>query len=130
MSLTVTRTTFLYFPRNVRKYLKVKKNYCISIYHASICGTGCTVFVYSLKKAKKKLVLGPTEVQWHAKSRMNAGANFYIVGRDPAGMPHPEPPKRDLYEATHGGKVRPKFEYEKTSKNKKKICVFCLKQFE
>lgn len=48
---------------------------------------------------------GPTEVQWHAKSRMNAGANFYIVGRDPAGMPHPEPPKRDLYEATHGGKV-------------------------
>lgn len=28
---------------------------------------------------------GPTEVQWHAKSRMNAGASFYIVGRDPAG---------------------------------------------
>ena len=32
---------------------------------------------------------GPTEVQWHAKARMNAGANFYIVGRDPAGVPHP-----------------------------------------
>jgi len=48
---------------------------------------------------------GPTEVQWHAKSRMSTGANFYIVGRDPAGMPHPDPPKRDLYEATHGGKV-------------------------
>merc|ERR1719167_830836 len=49
---------------------------------------------------------GPTEVQWHAKARMSAGANFYIVGRDPAGMPHPEPhPKRDLYEATHGGKT-------------------------
>ena len=24
---------------------------------------------------------GPTEVQWHAKARMSAGANFYIVGR-------------------------------------------------
>lgn len=35
---------------------------------------------------------------------MIAGANFYIVGRDPAGMPHPET-KKDLYEATHGGKV-------------------------
>jgi len=50
---------------------------------------------------------GPTEVQWHAKARMSAGANFYIVGRDPAGMPHPDSqgPKRDLYEATHGGKT-------------------------
>lgn len=35
---------------------------------------------------------------------MVAGANFYIVGRDPAGMPHPET-KEDLYEATHGKKV-------------------------
>ncbi len=48
---------------------------------------------------------GPTEVQWHAKARMATGAKFYIVGRDPAGMPHPDPPKRDLYEPTHGGKV-------------------------
>lgn len=48
---------------------------------------------------------GPTEVQWHAKARTVTGANFYIVGRDPAGMPHPDPPKRDLYEATHGRKV-------------------------
>lgn len=24
---------------------------------------------------------GPTEVQWHAKARINAGANFYIVGQ-------------------------------------------------
>jgi len=48
---------------------------------------------------------GPTEVQWHAKARMVTGANFYIVGRDPAGMPHPDPPKRDIYEPTHGGKV-------------------------
>ena len=27
---------------------------------------------------------GPTEVQWHAKARMSAGANFYIVGRSVA----------------------------------------------
>ncbi|CAK9300525.1 unnamed protein product [Gordionus sp. m RMFG-2023] len=47
---------------------------------------------------------GPTEVQWHAKARMSAGANFYIVGRDPAGMPHPET-KKDIYDATHGKKV-------------------------
>ncbi|KAL1295780.1 hypothetical protein HN51_056620 [Arachis hypogaea] len=47
---------------------------------------------------------GPTEVQWHAKARINAGANFYIVGRDPAGMSHPVE-KRDLYDADHRKKV-------------------------
>ncbi|XP_067927834.1 bifunctional 3'-phosphoadenosine 5'-phosphosulfate synthase-like [Watersipora subatra] len=47
---------------------------------------------------------GPTEVQWHAKARMSTGANFYIVGRDPAGMGHPDGGK-DLYEHTHGAKV-------------------------
>lgn len=47
---------------------------------------------------------GPTEVQWHAKARINAGANFYIVGRDPAGMSHPVE-KRDLYNADHGKMV-------------------------
>uniref|UniRef100_A0A8C6U4P9 3'-phosphoadenosine 5'-phosphosulfate synthase 2a n=1 Tax=Neogobius melanostomus TaxID=47308 RepID=A0A8C6U4P9_9GOBI len=47
---------------------------------------------------------GPTEVQWHCRARMVAGSNFYIVGRDPAGMPHPET-KKDMYEPTHGGKV-------------------------
>ncbi|XP_069609625.1 bifunctional 3'-phosphoadenosine 5'-phosphosulfate synthase 2 isoform X2 [Ranitomeya imitator] len=50
------------------------------------------------------LYAGPTEVQWHCRCRMIAGSNFYIVGRDPAGMPHPET-KADLYEPTHGGKV-------------------------
>lgn len=35
---------------------------------------------------------------------MVAGANFYIVGRDPAGMPHSDTGK-DLYEPTHGAKV-------------------------
>lgn len=39
---------------------------------------------------------------------MATGANFYIVGRDPAGMPHPEE-KRDLYEHTHGRKVLQRF---------------------
>lgn len=51
---------------------------------------------------------GPTEVQWHAKSRMNAGATFYIVGRDPAGMPHPNKtlyPDGNLYDDTHGARV-------------------------
>jgi len=47
---------------------------------------------------------GPTEVQWHAKARMATGASFYIVGRDPAGMPHPDT-KKDLYDATHGRQV-------------------------
>ncbi|XP_025083628.1 bifunctional 3'-phosphoadenosine 5'-phosphosulfate synthase-like isoform X3 [Pomacea canaliculata] len=47
---------------------------------------------------------GPTEVQWHAKARMSTGANFYIVGRDPAGMPHPDG-TRDLYDHSHGAKV-------------------------
>ena len=47
---------------------------------------------------------GPTEVQWHARARMTSGANFYIVGRDPAGMPHPDT-KKDLYHPQHGGQV-------------------------
>ncbi|XP_014676808.1 PREDICTED: bifunctional 3'-phosphoadenosine 5'-phosphosulfate synthase-like isoform X1 [Priapulus caudatus] len=47
---------------------------------------------------------GPTEVQWHAKARQATGAHFYIVGRDPAGMAHPDT-KEDLYHAQHGRKV-------------------------
>lgn len=47
---------------------------------------------------------GPTEVQWHCKARLNAGATFYIVGRDPAGIAHPDS-KDDLYDPTHGKKV-------------------------
>jgi len=50
------------------------------------------------------LYAGPTEVQWHAKARMTCGANFYIVGRDPAGLPHPDT-KADLYNPTHGASV-------------------------
>ena len=47
------------------------------------------------------LFLGPTEVQWHCKARVAAGANFYIVGRDPAGIPHPAT-RTDLYDPNHG----------------------------
>ncbi|CAF1382667.1 unnamed protein product [Rotaria magnacalcarata] len=48
---------------------------------------------------------GPTEVQWHAKARMCTGATFYIVGRDPAGLPNPSDKSKDLYDPTHGSKV-------------------------
>lgn len=50
------------------------------------------------------LYAGPTEVQWHAKARMNAGCQYYIVGRDPAGMKHPNG-ERDMFDATHGKNV-------------------------
>ncbi|XP_012285069.1 bifunctional 3'-phosphoadenosine 5'-phosphosulfate synthase isoform X2 [Orussus abietinus] len=53
---------------------------------------------------------GPTEVQWHARARMVAGANFYIVGRDPAGIPHPgiaPSPDGNLYDPTHGARLLP-----------------------
>merc|ERR1719181_1988672 len=47
---------------------------------------------------------GPNEVQFHAKSRRVAGASFFTVGRDPAGMPYSSGPNEgdDLYHADHG----------------------------
>lgn len=48
---------------------------------------------------------GPTEVQFHAKSRRIGGASFFVVGRDPAGMPRSSagPLKgEDLYHSDHG----------------------------
>lgn len=49
---------------------------------------------------------GPTEVEFHAKSRRSAGASYFVVGRDPAGMKgspnavaHPDD---DLYDGNHG----------------------------
>lgn len=49
---------------------------------------------------------GPTEVLFHAKSRRNAGATYFVAGRDPAGMKgsasavaHPDD---DLYDGDHG----------------------------
>ena len=49
---------------------------------------------------------GPTEVLFHAKSRRNAGATYFVAGRDPAGMKgSPEAafsPDDDLYDPDHG----------------------------
>eukprot|EP01033_Poteriospumella_lacustris_P002066 gene2066-1505_t len=49
---------------------------------------------------------GPTEVLFHAKSRRNAGATYFVAGRDPAGMKgsslavaHKDD---DLYDGNHG----------------------------
>lgn len=49
---------------------------------------------------------GPTEVLFHAKSRRNAGATFFVAGRDPAGMKGSDEayfsPDDDLYDGNHG----------------------------
>lgn len=49
---------------------------------------------------------GPTEVLFHAKSRRNAGATYFVAGRDPAGMKGSElavsAPDDDLYDGNHG----------------------------
>lgn len=49
---------------------------------------------------------GPTEVIFHAKSRLNAGATYFVAGRDPAGMKGSsiaeEHPDDDLYDGDHG----------------------------
>jgi 3'-phosphoadenosine 5'-phosphosulfate synthase len=50
---------------------------------------------------------GPTEVQWHAKGRRAAGAKFFVVGRDPAGMKGSDAwqartGEEDLYAGDHG----------------------------
>ena len=49
---------------------------------------------------------GPTEVQFHAKSRRSAGASYFVVGRDPAGMKgsHEAVAHQDddLYDGDHG----------------------------
>ncbi|KHN77327.1 Bifunctional 3'-phosphoadenosine 5'-phosphosulfate synthase [Toxocara canis] len=50
------------------------------------------------------LYAGPTEVQWHARARLACGVTTYIVGRDPAGIQHPDTGDY-LYDPTHGSKV-------------------------
>jgi len=50
---------------------------------------------------------GPTEVQWHAKSRRNAGAKYFITGRDPAGLKgskawQEKTGEEDQYDGNHG----------------------------
>merc|ERR1719327_1292078 len=47
---------------------------------------------------------GPTEVLWHASSRVGAGITHFITGRDPAGVGHPEK-GGDLYDVWHGQKL-------------------------
>ena len=47
---------------------------------------------------------GPTEVLWHASSRVGCGLTHFITGRDPAGVKHPELDK-DLYDPWHGQKL-------------------------
>lgn len=48
---------------------------------------------------------GPTEVLWHASSRVNAGISHFITGRDPAGVKHPENKDIDCYDVWHGQKL-------------------------
>ena len=56
---------------------------------------------------------GPTEVQFHARSRQLGGADYFVVGRDPAGMPYTSSDNAgtavslhtkgdDIYEPQHG----------------------------
>lgn len=47
---------------------------------------------------------GPTEVLWHASSRVGCGITHFITGRDPAGVKHPET-GGDLYDVWHGQKL-------------------------
>lgn len=48
---------------------------------------------------------GPLEVLFHFSSRVLADVHFMIVGRDPAGIKHPENSSKDLYDPTHGAKI-------------------------
>jgi 3'-phosphoadenosine 5'-phosphosulfate synthase len=48
---------------------------------------------------------GPTEVMWHASSRVGAGITHFITGRDPAGVKHPEDKNKDCYDVWHGQKL-------------------------
>jgi 3'-phosphoadenosine 5'-phosphosulfate synthase len=48
---------------------------------------------------------GPTEVLWHASSRVNCGITHFITGRDPAGVGHPEIKGEPLYDVWHGQKI-------------------------
>ena len=45
---------------------------------------------------------GPTEVCWHASSRVMGNITHFITGRDPAGVGHPELPGTDMYDIWHG----------------------------
>merc|ERR1711957_887508 len=46
---------------------------------------------------------GPTEVLWHASSRVGCGITHFITGRDPAGVAHPD--GGDCYDVWHVQKI-------------------------
>ena len=48
---------------------------------------------------------GPTEVLWHASSRVGCGITHFITGRDPAGVAHPTIKGQDCYDVWHGQKL-------------------------
>jgi len=48
---------------------------------------------------------GPTEVLWHASSRVGCGITHFITGRDPAGVGHPTIKGQPLYDVWHGQKL-------------------------
>jgi len=48
---------------------------------------------------------GPTEVLWHASSRVGCGITHFITGRDPAGVGHPTKKGTNLYDGWHGQKL-------------------------
>jgi len=48
---------------------------------------------------------GPTEVLWHASSRVHCGITHFITGRDPAGINHPDKAGVPLYDVWHGQKL-------------------------
>jgi len=48
---------------------------------------------------------GPTEVLWHASSRVGCGITHFITGRDPAGVNHPEKAGVPCYDVWHGQKL-------------------------
>ena len=64
---------------------------------------------------------GPTEVLWHASSRAHSGVTHFITGRDPAGLKHPEDPKKDCYDVWHGQKL---LVHVKNMLNNIEICPF------
>jgi len=63
---------------------------------------------------------GPTEVLWHASSRVNAGITHFITGRDPAGVKHPDGTK-DAYDVWHGQKL---LVHQKSLLNGVEVCPF------